>query len=104
MKGRRQLRKRKARPLRRRSSPLAYSPPAGARVALLRSPILPTDLRKIPRRALAVQRQTTLGVEASARSEMTDHRTFLFQPNRGHFYCGPTLVEKSSCSAKNDDV
>jgi hypothetical protein len=68
----------------------AYSPPTGAGVALVRSPILPTARRKIPRRGLTVQPQITLGVEDSVGSEKTDQRTFLLQPNRGHFYCAPT--------------
>jgi hypothetical protein len=88
--GRRQGEKRKARPPRRRPDPLAYSPPSGARVALLRSPILPTAGQRIARRARTVQPQITPGVEDSGRSERTDQRTFLFQPTRGHFYCGLT--------------
>jgi hypothetical protein len=69
----------------------AHSPPTGAGVALVRSPILPTARRKIPRRGHTVQPQIIPGVADSERSEWSDQRTFLLQPNRGHFYCVPTI-------------
>src|SRR5579875_2784423 len=80
LQGRRQGEKRRARPLSKRPSLLAYSPPPGAQVALLRSLILPTVPQKITRRDLTVQPQNTPGAEDSAASERGDQRTFLFQP------------------------
>jgi transposase len=77
--GRRQREKSRA-GLRKKTGPLAYSRPMGARVALLRSPILPPATRKIPKRAGIGQPQITPGVEDSVANEKTDHRTFLFQP------------------------
>ena len=68
IRGRRQRRQKRASPRPRRASPLAYSPPAGARVALLRSPILPTAARKIPRKAPTVQPQIIPGGADSAAS------------------------------------
>jgi len=50
---------------RRSPRPLAYSRPTGARVALLRSPILPTARRTIATREATVQPQITRGARDS---------------------------------------
>src|SRR5262249_33650890 len=67
------------------------SRPTGARVALLRSPILPTAGRTIPRRGHTVQRRITRGGNrSSARSDtaltadistVAEMRTFLLSPD-----------------------
>src|SRR5947209_4321156 len=72
---------------------LAYSRPAGARVARLRSPILPTAPAKIAARPNAVQpRITPGGSRSSGRSDkvrtadvstVPKMRTFLLLPDRG---------------------
>lgn len=69
---------------------LAYSRPAGARVALLRNPILSTARRGIAKKVRSVQPQITPGGEDPMPRGKTDERTFLFQANSGHFYCVPT--------------
>ncbi len=70
---------------------LAYSRPTGARVALLRSPILPTAGRTITRRGHTVQPRTTRGgSRSSGRSDnvrtpdistVAEMRTFLLLPD-----------------------
>src|SRR5581483_7967134 len=81
----------KARPQRRRPGLVAYSRSAGARVALLRSPILPTTRRTIARRNRIVQPRIILGGKVSlARgdkvrtadiSNVAKMRTFLMSPD-----------------------
>src|SRR6266542_5033786 len=71
---------------------LAYSRPAGARVALLRSPILPTARRRIPRAGSGVQPKIIRGeTHSSGRSDrpltadistVRKMRTFLLLPDR----------------------
>ena len=71
---------------------LAYGRPAGARVALLRSPILPTAGRTMARRGRTVQPRTTRGASrSSGRSDnvrtpdistVAEMRTFLLLPDR----------------------
>src|SRR5881227_1821574 len=53
--------RRRTRPRLRRPGPLAYRRPPGARVALLRSPILPTATGSLPERGPGVQPQSTPG-------------------------------------------
>src|SRR5262245_37589971 len=56
----------KTRTMLHRPGPLTYSRPAGARVALLRSPILPTDGRNIAISQHGVQRRSTHGNSRSS--------------------------------------
>jgi hypothetical protein len=77
--------------------PLAYSRPAGARVALLRSPILPTARGRIPRKEENVQRRIIRGGSPSnGRSDtalsadisiVLKMRTFLLLPDTGIVFC-----------------
>src|SRR5215470_19018785 len=81
----------KARPPRRGPSRLAYSRPAGARVALLRSPILPPARRRIAARGGSVQPRIIRGESrTSGRSDrpktadistVAKMRTFLLLPD-----------------------
>src|SRR4051794_17350882 len=79
--------------LMRSLAPLACSRPAGARVALLRSPILPTAGRQIPQADRPVQPRTIPG-ESRFRhsSDRLPKRTFLLGPKCGHFYWGLTQL------------
>jgi hypothetical protein len=91
----------------KKTGPLVYSRPTGARVALLRSPILPAATREIPGRGRSVQPQITLGEGALSGSDgelspdisiATKMRTFLLRSdnrllNALHFvWAGATMA------------
>ncbi len=77
--GRRQTRMNEASLRVRKAGSLAYSRPAGARVALLQSPILPTAAKTIPRRGHTVQPRTIRG---GGHFERGKKRTILMGANK----------------------
>src|SRR6516165_4103364 len=81
MSGRRQCGKRRTE-LTKQLGPLAYSRPPGARVALLRSPILRTATRKLKRKDRNVQPRITHGEPPADISNASKQRTFLMRFDR----------------------
>ena len=73
------------------TQPPGVQPSGGRSGRTSAEPILPTAPQKIAPRGRTVQPQTTPSAEVSMRSESPNKRTFLLQPNRGHFYCVPTV-------------
>src|SRR5204862_4110410 len=88
--GRRQAGKSRAGLRARKAGPPAYSRPAGARVALLQSPTLPTAPRKIPGRGHAVQPRITPGARASRACDTPLTADISIGEKSGHFYWGLT--------------